>query len=270
MLPGWSSSSLNDSGTCSTPVTAMSSSSTWARRRARAHRVERARQLVAPSASDGARRRARSRSPILRAAADLDELLFADFDADWERVVVCPVGAGYDLPWGLLPTLRDRPFVLTPSIAAHLRCQQIEPVDQRRVVAVSGPGLDACRGGGASGDRRPRGRGVAHGQRRRCGSRPRSDRRGRDRPHRLPWPVRVREPDVLVAGAARRSDVRPRVRAAAAVPACDGALGLSCRKPYVADRARDPRAVRLAGRRRGADRSSPRRSPSPTRPPRWR
>jgi CHAT domain-containing protein len=40
-----------------------------------------------------------------------------------------------------LPTLRDRRFVLTPSIAAHLRCQRIEPVDPRRVVAVSGPGL---------------------------------------------------------------------------------------------------------------------------------
>ncbi len=221
-------------------------------RRARAHCVE-----CATAACRSTCERWREASsvipvPILRAAAELDQLLFADFDADWERVVVCPVGDGYDLPWGLLPTLRDRPFVLTPSITAHLRCQQIEPVEPRRVVAVSGPGLtlaeeevrqviDAHGGGEWLTAATPTP--VAS---------ERSDRRGRDRPHRLPWPVRVREPDVLVAGAARRSDVRPRVRAAATVPTCDGALRLSRRQPHVADRARDPRAVRLAGRRWGA------------------
>jgi hypothetical protein len=83
----------------------------------------------------------RDPAPILRAAADLDELLFAGLDPGVERLVVCPVGAGYDLPWGLLPTLRGRPFVLTPSIAAHVRCRRIPPTDPRRVVAVSGPGL---------------------------------------------------------------------------------------------------------------------------------
>lgn len=84
----------------------------------------------------------RDPAPILDAAARLDALLFGTFASGADRVVVCPVGAGYKLPWGLLPTLRERQFVLTPSITAHLRCQRIEPPAQRRVVAVAGPRLE--------------------------------------------------------------------------------------------------------------------------------
>ena len=84
----------------------------------------------------------RDPASILNAAERLDALLFAGFDRSWDRVVVCPVGTGYNLPWGLLPTLRDIRFVLTPSIAAYLRCQRIEPVESKRVVAVAGPRLD--------------------------------------------------------------------------------------------------------------------------------
>ena len=84
----------------------------------------------------------RDPAPILNASARLDELLFAGFDHSWDRVVVCPVGTGYNLPWSLLPTLREKRFVLTPSIAAYLRCQRIEPVESGRVVAVAGPRLD--------------------------------------------------------------------------------------------------------------------------------
>lgn len=84
----------------------------------------------------------RDPAPILEAAARLDHLLFDGFEPGSDHVVVCPVGAGYDLPWGLLPTLRHREFVLTPSIAAFLRCQRIEPLEPRRVVAVAGPRLE--------------------------------------------------------------------------------------------------------------------------------
>ena len=87
----------------------------------------------------------RDRAPILNAAAHLDGMLFAGFDRIWDRIVVCPVGTAYDLPWGLLPTLRDVPFVLTPSITAYLRCQRIQPVEPKRMVAVAGPGLGSPR-----------------------------------------------------------------------------------------------------------------------------
>jgi hypothetical protein len=84
----------------------------------------------------------RDPAPILETAARLDSLLFNGFEHSSGRVVVCPVGAGYNLPWGLLPTLRGTQFVLTPSIAAYLRCQRIQAVEPRRVVAIAGPRLD--------------------------------------------------------------------------------------------------------------------------------
>ena len=90
----------------------------------------------------GARGVQRDPAPILAAAARLDGLLFNGFYSRSDRVVVCPVGAGYNLPWGLLPTLREREFVLTPSIAAYLRCRRMEPLGTGRVVAVAGPRLE--------------------------------------------------------------------------------------------------------------------------------
>lgn len=90
----------------------------------------------------GARGVQRDPAPILAAAARLDGLLFNGFHSRSDRVVVCPVGAGYNLPWGLLPTLREREFVLTPSIAAYLRCRRMEPLGTGRVVAVAGPRLE--------------------------------------------------------------------------------------------------------------------------------
>ena len=84
--------------------------------------------------------RGRERDPatLLQAAAELDDLLFPGGELDAQRVVVCPTASVFDLPWGLLPTLRSAAFVLAPSIgtvdADHGRAIT-------RVVAIAGPSL---------------------------------------------------------------------------------------------------------------------------------
>lgn len=64
------------------------------------------------------RGRQRDPAPLLEAAAELDAVLFPVGRLGDERVVVCPTGSVFDLPWGLLPTLQSASFVLAPSIGS--------------------------------------------------------------------------------------------------------------------------------------------------------
>ena len=52
-----------------------------------------------------------------------------------------PPGRLQALPWGLLPSLADRPVNVVPSAATWLRARLLRPPSDRRVVLVLGPGL---------------------------------------------------------------------------------------------------------------------------------
>ena len=60
-------------------------------------------------------------------------------------VVISPPAAFLGAPWGLLPSLHDRPVALTPSATAWVRAKQATPLSVRNVF-VAGPGL--ATGGG--------------------------------------------------------------------------------------------------------------------------
>ena len=60
-------------------------------------------------------------------------------------VVMVPPGRLQALPWGLLPSLADRPVNVVPSAATWLRARRLRPPSDRRVVLVLGPGLSAGR-----------------------------------------------------------------------------------------------------------------------------
>ena len=56
-------------------------------------------------------------------------------------VVVVPTGKLHAVPWGLMPSLRDRPTAVTPSASAWLRARRAARPDEDRVVLVGGPRL---------------------------------------------------------------------------------------------------------------------------------
>jgi tetratricopeptide (TPR) repeat protein len=56
-------------------------------------------------------------------------------------VVVVPTGKLHAVPWGMMPTLRDRPTAVAPSAAAWLRARRAARPDDNRVVLVGGPRL---------------------------------------------------------------------------------------------------------------------------------
>ena len=56
-------------------------------------------------------------------------------------VVVVPTGKLHAIPWGLMPSLRDRPTAVTPSASAWLRTRRAARPDDDRVVLVGGPRL---------------------------------------------------------------------------------------------------------------------------------
>ncbi|MGW6280214.1 CHAT domain-containing protein [Kribbella sp. NPDC055071] len=60
-------------------------------------------------------------------------------------VVMVPPGRLQALPWGLLPSLADRPVNVVPSAATWFRARRLRPPADRRVVLVLGPGLSAGR-----------------------------------------------------------------------------------------------------------------------------
>ena len=56
-------------------------------------------------------------------------------------LVVVPTGKLHAVPWGMLPSLRDRPTAVTPSASAWLRARHAARPDEDRVVLVGGPRL---------------------------------------------------------------------------------------------------------------------------------
>ncbi len=56
-------------------------------------------------------------------------------------VVVVPTGKLHAVPWGLMPSLRDRPTAVTPSASAWLRARRAARPEEDRVVLVGGPRL---------------------------------------------------------------------------------------------------------------------------------
>ena len=56
-------------------------------------------------------------------------------------VVVVPTGKLHAVPWGLMPSLRDRPTAVTPSASAWLRARRAARPEDDRVVLVGGPRL---------------------------------------------------------------------------------------------------------------------------------
>ena len=58
------------------------------------------------------------------------------------RLVVAGTGLLGQLPWGLLPSLRQVPVVVAPSATAWQAAHLAPPSGHRRTVAVAGPGLD--------------------------------------------------------------------------------------------------------------------------------
>jgi tetratricopeptide (TPR) repeat protein len=82
----------------------------------------------------------RDASRLAFAAMELDALLFSALEISAARIVICPTASIYNLPWGLLPTLRSTSFVLAPSIALFRRSNDVKDASQRSVL-VAGPGL---------------------------------------------------------------------------------------------------------------------------------
>ena len=56
-------------------------------------------------------------------------------------VVVVPTGKLHAVPWGLMPSLQDRPTAVTPSASAWLRARRAARPEEDRVVLVGGPRL---------------------------------------------------------------------------------------------------------------------------------
>jgi tetratricopeptide (TPR) repeat protein len=56
-------------------------------------------------------------------------------------LVVVPTGKLHAVPWGLLPSLRDRATAVTPSASAWLRARRAPRPEEDRVVLVGGPRL---------------------------------------------------------------------------------------------------------------------------------
>jgi len=56
-------------------------------------------------------------------------------------VVIVPSGRLHAIPWGLLPSLRERAFSVSPSATGWLRAQSAPAPAHRRVVLACGPGL---------------------------------------------------------------------------------------------------------------------------------
>ena len=56
-------------------------------------------------------------------------------------VVVVPTGKLHAVPWGLMPSLRDRPTAVAPSASAWLRARRAAAPQDHRVVLIGGPRL---------------------------------------------------------------------------------------------------------------------------------
>jgi hypothetical protein len=56
-------------------------------------------------------------------------------------VVIVPTGRLQSVPWGLMPSLRDRATAVAPSASAWLRARRASRPEKPKVVLVGGPGL---------------------------------------------------------------------------------------------------------------------------------
>ncbi|MFJ6386309.1 CHAT domain-containing protein [Streptomyces sp. NPDC091972] len=87
---------------------------------------------------------AEARVPVVEAAGRrLEELLLGPAAARLGSgpVVVVPPGRLHQVPWALLPSLRDRVFSVSPSASSWLRARDTVPPPGGRQVLVRGPGL---------------------------------------------------------------------------------------------------------------------------------
>jgi hypothetical protein len=87
------------------------------------------RALLGPAAAD-----------LGRAGLDTAGLDTAGLDTAGP-VVIVPSGRLHGIPWGLLPSLRERAFSVSPSATAWLRARSAQASAHRRVVLARGPGL---------------------------------------------------------------------------------------------------------------------------------
>jgi CHAT domain-containing protein len=60
---------------------------------------------------------------------------------DRGRLVIVPTGVLHGMPWGMLPQLRGRPVVVTPSAATWLALEAARTARRAKVVLVAGPRL---------------------------------------------------------------------------------------------------------------------------------
>ena len=88
-------------------------------------------------------RRAAASATAAAAAAALERLLLAPLRGDLGEgpLVVVPTGALHALPWGVLPSLRGRPLVVSPSLSVWLRLARLPRSRRRKTAVVAGPRL---------------------------------------------------------------------------------------------------------------------------------
>src|SRR4051812_34597373 len=85
----------------------------------------------------------RTRLDVSTIGARLEQALLGPVSAELtaDAVVFVPPGRLHAVPWGLLPSLRNRDVTVAPSAAVWARCRRAEPPPGGRVVVVGGPRL---------------------------------------------------------------------------------------------------------------------------------
>ena len=78
---------------------------------------------------------------VLAAADEIDLALIGPLGLGAGPVALSPIAGFHDLPWGLLPSLRQRSFVLAPSLRLWRRCAATQVGVPGTLVAVAGPGV---------------------------------------------------------------------------------------------------------------------------------
>jgi hypothetical protein len=78
---------------------------------------------------------------VLAAASDAAATLLDPVDLPPGLVVLSPSAGLHALPWGLLPALQSRPFVLAPSVALWRRCRLRPASAAASALVASGPGV---------------------------------------------------------------------------------------------------------------------------------